>query len=187
MPLRVTFELEDEDLSYFQTSMKNAQKRAVSMSTEEILRTASKHILDANRTKLPSFVDERVKKVGALIEMMRDEEWELPEEERSNVLAALVYLSEPEDLIPDEVPVLGYVDDAIMIELVVRELRPEIDAFMDFCRYREGERARNRNPNLSRDEYLAIKRRELHERMRRRRQKRLSSMHSSGRPRFRLF
>ena len=96
-----------------------------------------------------------------------------------------MYLSEPEDLIPDEVPVLGYVDDAIMIELVVRELRPEIDAFLDFCRYRDDER--RRNPDLSREEYLAIKRRELHKRMRRRRARRLNTTQPSGRPRFRLF
>ena len=63
----------------------------------------------------------------------------------------------------------------------------ENDAFVDFCRYRANERARNRNPNLSREEYLAIKRRELHARMRRRRQKRFSSTKSTGVPRFRLF
>lgn len=187
MPLRVTFELEDEDLLYFQSNMQQAQTRAASMPADEVLRVADEHIVEANRTKLPKFVDERVKKLGALIEMMRDDEWDLPEAERKNVLAALVYLSEPEDLIPDEVPVLGYVDDAIMIELVVKELQPEIDAFLDFCRYRAGERARNRNPDLSREEYLAIKRRELHTRMRRRRQKRLSATQSTGRPRFRLF
>ncbi len=185
MALRVTFELEDEDLSYFQSNMQKAKTRAASMPANEVLRAADQRILEANRTRLPAFVEERVAKLGALIEMLRDEEWDLPAAERKNVLAALVYLSEPQDLIPDEVPVLGYVDDAIMIELVVKELRPEIDAFLDFCRYRE--RARTHNPNLSRDEYLAIKRRELHARMRRRRERRLSSTQATGRPRFRLF
>ena len=185
MPLRVTFELEDEDLAYFRTNMQEAQTRAASLPAKEILQAAEAHILEANESKLPNFVEERVQKVSALIEMLRDEEWDLPEPERKNVLAALVYLSEPQDLIPDEVPVLGYVDDAIMIELVVKELRPEIDAFIDFCGYRE--RARSRNPNLSRDEYLAIKKRELHKRMRRRRESRFRTAQSSGRTRFRLF
>ena len=185
MPLRVTIDLEDEDLAYFRTNMQKAQARAAAMADEEVLQAADTHILEAKRTRLPNFVEERVNRVGALVEMLRDDEWDLPAAERKNVLAALVYLSEPEDLIPDEVPVLGYVDDAIMIELVVKELRPEIDAFLDFCRSRD--RARNRNPNLSRDEYLAIKRRELHARMRRRRERRIGATQSSGRPRFRLF
>ncbi|MEJ2237470.1 MAG: YkvA family protein [Gemmatimonadales bacterium] len=181
----MTFELEDEDLAYFQSNMRIAQRRAAAMPAEDVLRAAELHMVEAGTRKLPKFVEERVTKLGALIEMMRDEEWRLPEAERKNVLAALVYLSEPEDLIPDEVPVLGYVDDAIMIELVVREMKPEIDAFVDFCRYRE--RFHSQNPNLSREQYLAIKRRELHERMRRRREKRFSGSQGSGRPRFRLF
>ncbi len=185
MPLRVTFELEDEDLSYFRTNMQKAQTRAAAMADRDVLQAADAHILEAKRTRLPNFVEERVNRVGVLVEMLRDDEWDLPPAERRNVLAALVYLSEPDDLIPDEVPVLGYVDDAIMIELVVKELRPEIDAFLDFCRYRD--RARSRNPNLSREEYLAIKRRELHARMRRRRESRFSGTRTSGRPRFRLF
>lgn len=187
MSLKVTFELEDDDLSYFRNSMQQAIARAAQLPAEDVLRAADAHIAEASRAELPSFVRERVQRLAALVEMMRDDEWGLPEAERKNVLAALVYLSEPQDLIPDEVPVLGYVDDAIMIELVVRELRPEIDAFLDFCRYREHERTRNGDSDLSRDEYLAIKRRELHKRMRRRRQSRFSGTSSSGRPRFRLF
>ena len=48
-------------------------------------------------------------------------------------------------MIPDTIPVLGYIDDAIMIELVVKELRHEIEAFEDFSRYRRDLAARNRN------------------------------------------
>ena len=53
---------------------------------------------------------------------------------------------------------------------------------------RAEERARNRNPNLSREQYLGIKRRQLHERMRRRRaSKRASAGASARRTRVRLF
>ena len=93
-------------------------------------------------------------------------------------------------MIPDDVPVLGYIDDAIMIELVVRELKPIIDAFEDFMLYKSEEKSRNRNPDISREQWLAVKRRELHSRMRRRRKaarSRAASRGGSGRPNFRLF
>jgi len=136
-------------------------------------------------SKVPLFVMQRIEQLNALIDMARDQEWALASNERKNVLAALAYFADPQDIIPDDVPVLGYIDDAIMIELVVTELKHEIDAFNDFCRYRKEEKARNRNPNLSRDDYLTMKRRELHSRMRRRR----SGSGSSGarRTRIRLF
>lgn len=187
MALRVTFDLEDEDLAYFRDSLDKARALTEARSETDILRNADERIMAVHRTKMPKFVADRVAKLGALIEMMRDTEWALPPTERGNVLVALAYLAEAEDLIPDEVPVLGYVDDAIMIELAVKELQPEIEAFVDFCRYRANERARQRNDNLSRDEYLAIKRRELHDRMRRRRAARRQRLEGGSRPRFRLF
>jgi hypothetical protein len=68
---------------------------------------------------------------------------------------------------------------------VVSELKHEIEAFEDFCRYRAGEKSRSRS-DLSRDDYLAIKRRELHSRMRRRRSS-IGSRAGAGRTRIRLF
>jgi hypothetical protein len=80
-----------------------------------------------------------------LIEMMRDDEFALAPEFRSRVIAALAYFANPDDLIPDSVPVLGFLDDAIMVEIVRRELKHELDAYTDFCVSRE---ARNKRKNM---------------------------------------
>ncbi len=186
MPLRITFDLQDKDLRYFRGIMKKAQAAASSADEASIINKARAMVHEVREETVPAFVRQRVDSVEALIEMLDDSEWDLDKKERKNVLSALSYFSDPQDLIPDNVPVLGYIDDAIMIELVVNELQHEIDAFADFCAYRKSEKARNRNQNLSREEYLAIKRRELHQRMRRRRQSKRSSA-SSSRTRFRLF
>ena len=169
MPLRVTFDLEDKDLKFFRASMKRAREVAEQASDDEILSRASAMVTEVKEQDVPTFVRERLDRLASLVDMARDEEWALASKERKNVLTALAYFADPQDMIPDSIPVLGYIDDAIMIELVVSELKHEIDAFEDFCRYRKEEQSRNRNPNVSRDEYLAMKRRELHARMRRRR------------------
>ena len=185
MPLRVTFDLDDKDLRFFRANMKQAKTAAKQVGEDEILLKAEQMVEEVKASKVPLFVMQRIEQLNALIDMARDQEWALASNERKNVLAALAYFADPQDIIPDDVPVLGYIDDAIMIELVVTELKHEIDAFNDFCRYRKEEKARNRNPNLSRDDYLTMKRRELHSRMRRRR----SGSGSSGarRTRIRLF
>lgn len=188
MPIRITFDIEDKDLKYFRGVMKKAQEAAGSADEDSIIAKAKEMVDEVSQSSVPAFVRQRVESVRSLVEMLQDDEWALEAKERKNVLSALAYFSDPQDIIPDNVPVLGYIDDAIMIELVVSELKHEIDAFGDFCSYRSGEKARNRSQNLSMEEYLAIKRRELHQRMRRRRQSARSSRSSgSSRPRFRLF
>ncbi len=185
MSLRVTFDLDDKDLRFFRANMKQAKTAAKQVGEDEILLKAEQMVEEVKGSKVPLFVMQRIEQLNALIDMCRDQEWALASNDRKNVLAALAYFADPQDIIPDDVPVLGYIDDAIMIELVVTELKHEIDAFNDFCRYRKEEKARNRNPNLSRDDYLTMKRRELHSRMRRRR----SGSGSGGarRTRIRLF
>jgi len=184
MALRVTFDLEDKDLDFFRAQMKRVRDAAQRTSEAEVIASAEGMIKDVSESNVPSFVLQRIERLQVLIDMLRDDEWSLTESERNNVVAALTYFADPEDIIPDNVPVLGYIDDAIMIELVVIELQHEIDAFEDFCRYRQEEASRNRNPDISRDEWLAVKRRDLHARMRRRR-RRVTTR--SQRTRIRLF
>jgi len=99
-----------------------------------------------------------------MIRMLTDIHWRLPHDDATRVLNALAYFTEPEDLIPDHIPGLGFLDDAIMIELVVRELKHEIEAYHDFCAYRD-----DRN-SASRDEWVNKRREELQSRMRDRRE-----------------
>ena len=100
------------------------------------------------------------------------------------MLSALVYFADPNDIIPDNVPVLGYFDDAIAIELCVRELRHELDAYEEFCDFRQGEsERRGMNPaSVGRAEWLGSRRDELQDRMHRQRTRDFGTGygHSSG-------
>ena len=46
------------------------------------------------------------------------------------VIAAIIYVVNPLDVIPDALPALGYLDDATVIALAVRRARPALDEFM---------------------------------------------------------
>ncbi len=166
MALRITFDLEEDDLKYFRKFMRDAKASAKAAPEAEIIAGARTTVEAAKAATLPAFVAPRINRVSRLVDMLEDPEWDLDATGRANVLSALAYFADPTDLIPDEVPVLGYIDDAIMIELVVRELRPEIDAYEDFCKFRaSGASKRMEN----RDAWLKEKRRQLLARMRRRR------------------
>ncbi len=183
MALKVTFELEDKDLKYFRDLMKKAKVSAGKKDDDAVIAKAREVVASVDAKSVPLFVQTRLIKLNSLIDMVEDEEWKLDASERKNILSAIAYFAEPEDLIPDEVPVIGYIDDAIMIELVVTELRHELDAYDDFCRYRK------ENPKsvvaANRGEWLDGKRKALTTRMRRRR--RAARARASGGTRSRLF
>lgn len=179
MTLKITFELEEQDLKYFRSQMNRAKKAAKAVTEEEVVAKTKEALISVrSQKKVPSFVAERLTKVDSLISMLGDSEWALEAKERKDVLAALSYFNDPEDIIPDNIPVIGLIDDAIMIELVVRELAPEIEAYADFCNYRKGA------PKASHEDWLEAKRRALFGRMRRRRQN--AAIRRRG-PGFRLF
>ena len=46
------------------------------------------------------------------------------------IVTALNYLIDPVDLIPDMAPIIGLVDDAIVVEFVVEKTRQTLDDFM---------------------------------------------------------
>jgi uncharacterized membrane protein YkvA (DUF1232 family) len=178
MAFEVKFELEESDLDHFREVMRQAQSGAKKLDEKEIL-TNAKNLSEDVKGNVPEFVSVRIKKLVTLVAMIEDDEWKIPEEERSDVLSALAYFSDPEDLVPDHIPVLGFLDDAIMIELVAEELKDDIEAFEEFCTYRAREEGR-RDTTITREEWLDSKRRELHSRMRNRR-----STRRSGRSSFR--
>ena len=170
MAIRIAFDLSENDLEHFRLIMKQARKAADTLSESEIIDAANALLEQVNTSDAPDFIRERFHKLSTMTAMLRDSEWQLPAEETTRVLNALAYFTEEEDLIPDHIPGLGFLDDAIMVELVVRELKHEIDAYDDFCAFRTREEARRGNEDeVTREEWLAGRRAELHSRMRRRR------------------
>ncbi|MEE8118178.1 MAG: YkvA family protein [Gammaproteobacteria bacterium] len=183
MSIKVTFELGDRDLRHFRTIIKRAKELSKTSDVDDILKAAAILLQQVRNANVPDFIAERLEKVEVMSAMITDTGWALPTPERDRVLAALAYFCDPEDLIPDSIPGLGFLDDAIMVELIVRELRHEIEAFQDFCRYRDREAKRLGKDNINRATWLVNRRKELHSRMRRRRR----SERSGGGVRITLF
>ena len=169
MGLRVTFDLTDDDLKHFRLIMREARSTAARIAPEDIVAAAEDLLGTIGPSGAPAFIVERLQKLRLLIDMLSDIEWRLPHQEANRVLSALAYFAEPEDLIPDHIPGLGFLDDAIMIELIARELKHEIEAYQDFCDYRDKIRGeRGGRTRVSRDQWLEDRRKNLQTRMRRR-------------------
>ena len=174
MPLDITFTLSDQDLDHFQAIVDKAKSAMEDESSAAQIETAARQLItDAKAADLPGFIEDRLTRLDVVINMIGDEEWALGDDDRKRVLGALVYFCDPEDMIPDHIPGLGFLDDAIYVEIILGELKAEIESYEEFCEFRAAEEARRQDrgedPHVGREEWLADKRAALHARMRKRR------------------
>jgi len=134
--MKVSFELSARDIAYFRERLKRIRTHRDPGDEQPVIEGAESMMKEARSAEPPEFVLERLVKLEQLIEMLRDAEWRLEGRDRVRILDALAYFVDPDDMIPDRLPGIGYLDDAIMVELIVQELKHEIKAYEDFCAFR---------------------------------------------------
>ncbi len=173
MSLTLDFVLNDHDLAFFQAAAERSRQAAAGKSVNEVVAAATALLEQSHKSDIPDFIKARLLRLDDMIAMVRDEAWALAEADKQRVVSALAYFADPGDIIPDNVPVLGFLDDAVMIELSMRELSHELEAYDDFCDYRAREaKRRNIDPaTVGRTDWLDARREELMERMHQRRER----------------
>ena len=171
MPISITLELSDQDIERLNAAAKATPQGADKASIEAVTAAATKLVEEAGKGEVPGFVTQRLHRLDEMIAMVRDEGWAMGPEDTQRVLSALAYFVNPDDLIPDHTPVLGYLDDAIMIEICARELASELGAYAEFCDYRQNEAVRRGlDPaTVGRADWLSGRREELQDLMHRNR------------------
>lgn len=179
MSLRITIDLKESDLEYFRRVMREVAQRASEQRESDIISAARALLARADVAGLPTFVRRRFADVESMMAMLEDAVWNIAGSRRVRVVTGLTYFAQPLDLIPDSVPGVGFLDDAVMVELIVRELRVEIETYRDFASFRERRKAFG-PPGADREKRLAQKRRALLARITRRQAER--SRHYSTAP-----
>ena len=171
MSLHISFNLSESDLDFFRKVMHQAREKASDTSQADIIASAKQLLEQVNQSDCIDFIRDHMAQLETLISMVVDEGWGLIQEDLDRVLAALSYFSESQDLIPDDTPGLGFLDDAIMIEIVCKALEHEIQAYREFLVFRitQANRSGQDSAQLQRSDWLEQRREQLHARMRRRR------------------
>jgi len=169
--MKFTIELSERDLKFFRKALKKSREAVRHAEESEIIEVIGDVLEEIKGEEpLPDFVAKRIPQLDAMIRMLQDAEWNLPNAERERLLAMFVYFGDPEDIVPDHIPVIGYLDDIIMIELVIRELHHVREAYDDFCDYRDAYEKNSQalEDGAVRRDRIDKKRQQLHQRMKRR-------------------
>jgi len=169
--MKFVLELSDRDLRFFRDALARARRAVRDADETEIIDAINDVLAEIKGEEpLPDFVAKRIPQLESMINMLRDEEWALPVAERERLLATFVYFGDPEDILPDHIPVIGYLDDVIIIELVVREMQHVREAYEDFCEFRDtyDQQFSSGHDAAVRRDRIDRKRQQLHQRMKRR-------------------
>lgn len=80
------------------------------------------------------WINSMLERVGLLYAMIRDREFSISAKTKGLVGAALLYFVLPTDIVPDFLPGIGYIDDALILTTLWNLIRSEIDSYNDFRR-----------------------------------------------------
>ncbi|QCI27476.1 YkvA family protein [Caminibacter pacificus] len=75
-----------------------------------------------------SFIDD----LKLLFGMITDKEYSIDKKTYLIIAGAIAYVVLPTDIIPDFIPGVGFVDDAFVIGMVVKQLKDEIESYKRF-------------------------------------------------------
>ena len=136
---KVSFNIDEQDAAYFRALFRKAKQAARDLDEQQIVDAALDLVRNVRRAKkTPHFVLDAAQSVEDMVAVIVDEHYRAPRAVKNKVLAALAYFAHPHDLIPDDVPVLGFLDDAIMIKFAERNFRHELNAYRKFNRFARG-------------------------------------------------
>jgi len=131
-------------------------------SADQIAGAARRVLRAAMKGQESAFIKVRMRRAGEMRSALKDEQWTIPESQRSKMEAIIEYLDDPSSLIPNDVAIIGQLDDAILVDIAMDSLRGELENFADFCRFRWSEAARLQVTHLEtgREQWITERQRE---------------------------
>ena len=123
-------------LQHFNDLIARIDLQRPSLDRDE-LASAARELIDDPRTGLlPHCIGQRMRRAGAIRRMAADPQWEATAPASSAATVVVDYLRGPTRLIPHTMPVIGRLDDAILIEAAWPVLAGEVADYLDYRRLR---------------------------------------------------
>ena len=147
------YEIDEDALYLFNILLSKLDLRRAPIDRDQLV-TAARDLADVPGEGLASpCIHERMRRAGAIDLMLSDQGW-TPEDEVIVPAEMVVdYVRGKGDLIPDTLPKVGRLDDAIVVDTAWSRLAPEVRNYLDFCRLRQVERELGNGVGFNRAEW----------------------------------
>jgi hypothetical protein len=103
-----------------------------------------------------SLLQARLGRLQEIKTMAADCDWAIDAALAKRIYRLLDYVDQARDLIPDDVPLVGRLDDALLVELAWPMVAEELEDYRDFCRFRD-ESGVGFGGHPSRDDWLRVR------------------------------
>ncbi len=133
--------LDDDAVARFNRLLTDIAGASPTVSTDQLV-TLARWLQAQPRSLGIAVLSERLARAEYLKRMLADNDWELPPALRERARMLIDYLRQVDDLIPDETPLVGHLDDALLIELSWSAFAGEAQDYQDYCRFRVEQRPR---------------------------------------------
>ncbi|TNJ34248.1 YkvA family protein [Arenimonas terrae] len=133
--------LHDAAVRRFNAVLAQLDPNAPPVSADQVV-TLARWLQDQPRDQAVAVLSERLGRAEQLRRMLNDSDWDVCVDTRERARMLISYLQEVNDLIPDDLPLVGHLDDALLVELSWSAFADQAQDYGDYCRYRAAERPR---------------------------------------------
>lgn len=133
--------LEDAAVARFNALLAELSPDAPRVSADQLV-TLARWLQAQPPGQAVAILSERLARAEQLRRMLNDRDWDVDADMRERARMLTSYLQQVDDLIPDDQPLVGHLDDALLVELAWPAFRAETLDYDDFCRFRSAERPR---------------------------------------------
>ncbi|WP_374603320.1 hypothetical protein [Arenimonas sp.] len=133
--------LEDAAVARFNALLAQLDPNAPRVSADQLV-TLARWLQEQPHERAVAILAKRLGRVEHLRRMLNDDDWDVDGELRERARLLISYLREARDLIPDELPLVGHLDDALLVELAWPAFRDQSLDYGDFCAFRQEEQPR---------------------------------------------
>ena len=150
-PGTTSLDLHDGAMTRFNSIVRQLNPEHAPFSADQIAGAARRVLRAAMKGQESAFIKARMRRAGEMRSALKDKQWTIPAPLGAKMREIIDYLDDPTSLIPNDVPIVGQLDDAILVDIAMDGLRGELEAYADFCRFRWSEAARLQTTEVETD------------------------------------
>jgi uncharacterized membrane protein YkvA (DUF1232 family) len=123
------------DSSFFKERLRRDAEKVTEKDMDELEREVPKKVSSFELKALAAgteWIGTLLERVKALFALLRDKEYSISGKHKALIAAALLYFVLPTDVIPDFIPGIGYIDDAMVLGILWKMIGDEVEGYMSF-------------------------------------------------------